>query len=75
MGLGTSLILVAAGAILRYAVTSTTSGVNLHTVGLILMIVGAVGFAVSLLWMMAASGGRAGTVPRRREYPVDEPPY
>jgi hypothetical protein len=34
MGLGTSLILIAAGAILRFAVTVNTSGVNLKTVGL-----------------------------------------
>jgi uncharacterized membrane protein len=76
MGLGTSLILVAAGAILRFAVTTTTSGVNLHTVGLILMIIGGVGFVVSLIWMMAASDRRAGTAPVRRDVPVgDEPPY
>jgi hypothetical protein len=76
MGLGTSLILFAAGAILRFAVTATTSGVNLQTVGLILMIIGAVGFFVSLLWMMAASDRRAGTAPVRRDTPAgDEPRY
>jgi hypothetical protein len=35
MGLGGSLILIAVGAILRWAITATTSGVNIHTVGLI----------------------------------------
>lgn len=51
MTLGTSLLLIAVGAILRFAVNVSTSGFNLHTVGVILMIVGAVGFILSLLWM------------------------
>jgi hypothetical protein len=51
MGLGSSLFLIAVGAILRFAITVTTNGVNLHTIGVILMIVGAVGFVVSLFWM------------------------
>ena len=51
MALGTSILLIAVGAILRFAVTVTTSGFNIHTVGVILMIVGAVGLLVSLLWM------------------------
>lgn len=51
MGLGTSLFLIAAGAILRFAVTVTTHGFNLHTVGVILMVVGVVGLLISLFWM------------------------
>lgn len=51
MGLGGSLILIAVGAVLRWAVTASTSGVNIHTVGLILLIVGGIGFVISLLWM------------------------
>lgn len=51
MGLGGSLILIAIGAILRWAVTATTSGINIHTVGLILLIVGGIGFVISLFWM------------------------
>jgi uncharacterized membrane protein len=51
MGLGGSLILIAVGAVLRFAVSATTSGVNIHTVGLILLIVGGIGFVISLLWM------------------------
>jgi hypothetical protein len=52
MTLGTSIFLFAIGAILRYAVTATTSGVSLHTIGLILMIVGIVGAVLSLLYML-----------------------
>jgi hypothetical protein len=48
MTIGTSLFLIAVGAILRYAVTAHVSGVNLHTTGLILMIVGIVGLVIGL---------------------------
>lgn len=51
MTFGTSLFLIAVGAVLRFAVSVSTSGFNIQTVGLILMIVGAVGFVLSLLWM------------------------
>jgi hypothetical protein len=50
MGIGTSIFLFAVGAILRYAVTVTTQGVNLHVVGDILMLVGIVGFILSLVF-------------------------
>jgi len=51
MGIGTSIFLIAVGAIMRYAVTATTSGFSIHTAGLILMILGIVGLVVSLIWM------------------------
>jgi hypothetical protein len=51
MGIGTSIFLIAVGAILKYAVTATVSGVDVNTVGVILMVVGAVGLVLSLLWM------------------------
>ena len=43
MGIGVSLILIAAGAILTFAVHATSGTFNLHTIGIILMVVGAVG--------------------------------
>jgi hypothetical protein len=49
--IGTSIFLIAVGAILRYAVTADVEGINLETAGLILMIVGALGLLFSLLWM------------------------
>ena len=51
MGIGMSIFLIAAGAILRYAVTVSISGVELQTVGLILMIVGIIGLVISLAVM------------------------
>ena len=50
MGIGTSIFLIAVGAILRFAVTATVSGVSIATVGTILLIVGIVGLLISLLY-------------------------
>jgi Domain of unknown function (DUF6458) len=74
MTLGTSLFLIAVGAILRFAVNVTTSGFNIHTVGVILMIVGGVGLILSLLWMTMWADRRNRTARERvvyddREYP------
>ena len=60
MTLGTSLFLVAVGAILRYAVTTSVSGIDLQVVGLILMIVGVIGAILSVVWMFF--GSRRGAV-------------
>ncbi|MDQ6840985.1 MAG: DUF6458 family protein [Actinomycetota bacterium] len=73
MGLGTSIFLVAVGAILRFAVSVSTSGFNLHTIGLILMIVGIVGLVISLLWMTVWADRRQTGVVRRRETVVRDP--
>jgi hypothetical protein len=48
MTIGVSLLLIALGAILRYALTATAAAIDLHTVGLILMIVGIVGLGLGL---------------------------
>jgi hypothetical protein len=48
MTIGTSLFLIAVGAILKFAVTASVAGVKLHTVGLILMIVGGAGLVIGL---------------------------
>ena len=45
-----SVIMIAAGAILKFAVSDRADGVELGTVGIILMIVGAIGLLLSLLW-------------------------
>lgn len=58
MSLGASLFLVAVGAILHWAVTADLSGIDLQTVGTILMVVGVVGFLISLwLYLMARREG------------------
>ncbi|HVW16922.1 MAG TPA: hypothetical protein VHB30_01625 [Solirubrobacteraceae bacterium] len=70
MGVGTSLVLIAVGAILRFAVHVSASGFSIHTIGVILMIVGIVGFVVSLLFWSSwggfgGGGGGGGPVERR----------
>jgi hypothetical protein len=48
MTIGTSLFLIAVGAILRYAVDATVAGIDIQTAGLILMIIGVIGLAIGL---------------------------
>jgi len=50
MGTGTSLILIAAGAILAWAINYSVAGVDVTAVGVILMVVGAIGLLMSLLF-------------------------
>ncbi len=74
MGIGVSLLLIAVGAILTWAVSADVSGVDLNTVGIILMIVGAVGGLISLVfwssWGGIGSTGRD-TVIRDRDRVVE----
>jgi hypothetical protein len=49
MYIGTSLFLIAVGAVLAWAVTATVAGVDIQTAGVILMVVGGIGLIVSLL--------------------------
>ena len=53
MALGTSIALIAIGAILKFAVNFSITGIDINIVGLILMIVGVLGLAISLVMMIA----------------------
>lgn len=66
MQLGTSIFLIAVGAVLKYAVSADVSGVSLSTVGVILMVVGVIGLLLSILMMTiwADRAGGGGTVVR-----------
>jgi uncharacterized protein DUF6458 len=55
MTIGTSIVLIAVGAILKYAVTAHVSGIDLQTVGTILMLVGILGLILSLVYTFAWS--------------------
>jgi hypothetical protein len=68
MGISVSLIFIAIGAILTWAVTADVSGVDLQTVGVILMVVGAVGGLISVAFWSSwgGFGGRDTTVVRDR---------
>lgn len=72
MTIGSSIFLIAVGAILRYAVTDEISGIDLEVVGLILMIAGLVGLAIGLYMLTTADrGAREGT---DRDYRDPPPP-
>ena len=71
MGLGTSIVLIAIGAILDFAVTVTIRGFNVHAIGVILMIVGAVGALLSLAFW-SSWGGFGGVGPARSRRRVIE---
>ena len=71
MGIGTSIFLIALGAILKFAVTTTVSGIELATVGTILIVVGIVGLVISLIFLMQAR--RGGVVTQDRV--VERDPY
>jgi hypothetical protein len=66
MGISVSILLIAAGAILKWAVTASTSGINLQTVGMILFIVGIVGLVTSMVFW-SSWGGFGG-----RRSPINE---
>jgi hypothetical protein len=70
MQIGTSILLIAVGAVLRYAVTGELSWIDIQTVGLILMIAGILGLIISLLYT-ALWADRARTTP---DPYVDRPP-
>jgi hypothetical protein len=77
MALGTSLFLIAVGAVLRFAVSVSTRGFSIHTIGVILMIVGGVGLIISLLWVMVwreREAARPRYVDRRDYGGRDAPP-
>ena len=56
MGTAVSLLMIAAGAIMTWAVTATVSGVSIHTVGIILMVIGGVGLVLSIAFWSSWGG-------------------
>jgi uncharacterized YccA/Bax inhibitor family protein len=74
MGLGVSLILIAVGAVLTWGVEAEVAGLNVDAIGVILMIVGAIGALLSMIfWSSWAGPGYFGR--RRTTYVEDGPPY
>ena len=80
MGVGTSIFLIAVGAILDFAVSVNAPGFDIHTVGVILMAVGALGLLLSMVFWSGWGGFRRRTavyddgvgVPRRRRVVEEE---
>ena len=84
MGLGVSLVLIAAGAILAWGITDEPSGLDLDAIGVILIVIGIIGFVLSmLLWRSFWGPGYftrstyvegAAPAARRTTYVEEEPP-
>ena len=76
MGLGVSILLIAAGAILAFAVNTNVSGVDIQTIGWILLIVGIVGAVLSMIFWSSWAGPGYFTNGggRRRRYVEEEGP-
>jgi uncharacterized YccA/Bax inhibitor family protein len=68
MGIGVSLLLIAVGAVLAFAVSVTGHGFNIHTIGIILLVVGVIGGLISVFFW-SSWGGVGGT---RRETVIRE---
>ena len=73
MGIGVSLLLVAAGAILLWGVTGEVAGIDIDAIGVILIVVGAIGAVLSMIFW-SSWGGPAGMSRRRTTYVDDGPP-
>jgi hypothetical protein len=71
MTIGTSIVLIAIGAILKYAVTAHVSGINLQTAGTVLLVLGVIGLILSVIYTFAWSHSRTHTTREARAY--DEP--
>jgi hypothetical protein len=66
MGIGVSIFLIAVGAVLAFAVSAEVSGLDIQVVGWILLVVGAVGVLLSLLfWSSWGGWGRREVVEER----------
>jgi len=70
VSIGASIFLIAVGAIVRYAFTFNIEGVDREALGLILMIAGFAGLAISILYMLLSSDRQS----RRDEYYQSPPP-
>ena len=71
MGLGVSLFLVAAGAIIVWGVTGDIAGLDKNAIGVILMVIGIIGFVMSIIFW-STWGGFGGR--RRASYVEEGPP-
>ena len=69
MTIGSSIFLIAIGAILRYAVTASVAGVDIQVVGLILMIAGVIGLVIGLYMLTVARRDPDYRDPNYREPP------
>ena len=73
MGFGVSILLIAVGAILTWAVSAEVSGLDINVVGVILLIVGILGLVLSMIFWSSWGGFAQGGARRRTTYVDDGP--
>jgi hypothetical protein len=74
MSIGVGIFLMVLGAILAFAVEATTPGINVNTLGIILILTGLIAVLYSLLfWTNLSPWGRRRIVPRRRTVVEERP--
>ena len=61
MTIGTSIVLIAVGAILKWAVTAQVNGINLQTAGTVLLVLGIIGLVLSVIYTFYWSRARTTT--------------
>ena len=66
MGIGVSLVLIAVGAVMAFAVHVSGNGFNIHTIGIILLVVGAIGALLSMIFWSSWAGPGYFTSSQRR---------
>ncbi len=72
MTIGSSIVLIAVGAILKWAVTAHVSGINLQTAGTVLFVLGILGLILSVLYTFVWSRSRTTATATRTYVPRDE---
>jgi hypothetical protein len=73
MTIGTSILLIAVGAILKWAVTAHVSWINLQTAGTVLFVLGIVGLALALMYTFFWASRHPANDPRTMRPPPDDP--
>jgi hypothetical protein len=74
VGLGVSIFLIAIGAILAFAVNASVSGVDIQAVGWILLVIGAIGLVLSMIFWSSWGGPAYWSSRRRTTYVESGPP-
>jgi Domain of unknown function (DUF6458) len=76
MTIGSAILLLAIGAILKWAVTAHVSGIDIQTAGTVLFVIGIIGLALAVLYTFSWSrGSRTNAAPVRDEHdPRYDPP-
>jgi hypothetical protein len=74
MSIGSAIVLIALGAILKWAVTAHVSGVDIQTVGTVLFVVGLVGLVLAMFYTFWGSRGGPYDETRVARRPPPPPP-